>query len=271
MGPFDNSAARHRRRYNTSASGIFARVRRAAEKGGFGIHSGPVYLSLSRLSFQPSSTPCDLTNTRLLRAPRTTLRNIWWHFFGYRGLRRNPSSTHSIVPTASRSFILSPFLSCARARAFHAPICTQRCVSRETRVMYSCTHTPSPRVCTVYRSPRVHTKTTVSAIGLLCFLPLSSLFLFLPFYIYRIVLSLSLSFDLTYLEERRGAAFFVAFKKTHAASHRAERIARSDGIRYVRLGRVSERACVPPAVSSRDRSATVVPPPFRPPSANGRR
>lgn len=72
---------------NTSASGISARARRAAKKGGFGIYSGSVYLSLSRLSFQSPSTPCDFTNTRLLRAPRTTLRNIWWDFFGYRGLR----------------------------------------------------------------------------------------------------------------------------------------------------------------------------------------
>lgn len=269
MGPFDNSAARHRRRYNTSASGISARVRRAAEKGGFGIHSDPVYPSLSRLFFQPSSTPCDLTNTRLLRAPRTTLRNIWWHFFGYRGLRRNPSSTHSIVPTASRSFILSLFLSCARAFP-RTHMHTTTHFTRDSCNVFLHPHTVAPSVYRVSIPESTHEDDRERHRAPLfpsTFLSLSlSPFLYIP---YR---PLPLSFFRSHLSRRTERRCLLCGVQENArriasrGTHRAKR-----RYTYIRLGRVSVRACVPPAVGSRDRSATVVPPPFRPPSANGRR
>lgn len=136
--------------------------------------------------------------------------------------------------------------------------------------MYSCTHTHHrPRVCTVYRSPRVHTKTTVSAIGLLYFLPLSSLFLFPSFYIYIYTafnpsLSLSLAFDLAYLVNAGEApAFFVTSEKMHAASRRMHGTHPIGRYMYI-SDRASPRkrsVCSAGGVGSRDRSATVVPPP----------
>lgn len=75
--------------------------------------------------------------------------------------------------------------------------------SRGARVMYSCTHTSLLRVCTVYRSPRVHTKATVSAIRLLYFLPPSSLFLSLSPCICILHLFLPRSWLISQSEKRR--------------------------------------------------------------------